>query len=560
MVGTMVAPAPSGRMFQGVDKDSAAFRLMKQMGWEEGKGLGKNKQGIVSHLRVTKKADYGGLGVDEERKSAFDWTATTVMFDNILKNLQVKVSNGEKKRKLPVREKSGTDSRSSDDDVEDDEKECGGEAKPSPVPQKIARPQGRYKRREVGKDVRSYSHEDLSAILGVGTDALANARQQQKPINERQHREQETTGTVAAMDVKGNVGSSESGGKNNETEAAFDPTVAPVQKASELTASKKAKSRKKSEKTVSGAQGKREGMKSLKSLQAGKAEAKEECDGAVNSAQAGNVPGTLTKRVSIAVVNGGVRFVPSDDWWGKKFGFVHAGRLGARSSSGEEEESRDGRGRAKEFNEQDQENLYNLVQDAATSGRKGLGGREGPVKVGGVKWAGSKVSFEGEVEEEGEEREAIYKTRDSSTGRSVGGEAAKEEEDAGADASPGCPSVRSVAATDSEMDGGSEGQTKSNRKRKRETSPPDSEHENVPSGAIGGKRKIAWKKIITSVLKEGPVEGMGMKKLEKRVMKVVVADMDADTAETSELSTVFSKKCCPWECDRLHLRPRLLQV
>eukprot|EP00897_Mesotaenium_endlicherianum_P010782 jgi/Mesen1/9732/ME000695S09048 len=47
-------------LFQGVDKTSNAFKLLKKMGWEEGTGLGKNRQGIVTHVRVAKKADTSG--------------------------------------------------------------------------------------------------------------------------------------------------------------------------------------------------------------------------------------------------------------------------------------------------------------------------------------------------------------------------------------------------------------------------------------------------------------------------------------------------------------------
>jgi hypothetical protein len=77
-------------MFQGVAKDSPAFRLMTQMGWEEGKGLGKDKQGIKSHIRVRNpREEKSGVGVYEKEKAASDWTVNTHVFDNILKNLNL---------------------------------------------------------------------------------------------------------------------------------------------------------------------------------------------------------------------------------------------------------------------------------------------------------------------------------------------------------------------------------------------------------------------------------------------------------------------------------------
>ncbi|CAM6033927.1 unnamed protein product [Sphagnum compactum] len=121
-------------MFQGVAKDSPAFRLMTQMGWEEGKGLGKDKQGIKSHIRVRKP---------REEKSG--WLFIMLKFSPA-PNFSVKSAD------LPKEESDET----SDDEVP--------EVKEVKV-KKVSRPQGRYKRREGGKFVRGYSETDLKAIL-----------------------------------------------------------------------------------------------------------------------------------------------------------------------------------------------------------------------------------------------------------------------------------------------------------------------------------------------------------------------------------------------------------
>ncbi|KAG5041486.1 hypothetical protein JHK85_013962 [Glycine max] len=96
--------------YVGVARQSAAFRLMKQMGWEEGEGLGKEKQGIKGHVRVKSKHDT----IDIEEKV-------------------------ETKPSVPV----------------------GNEHSVS----KTTRPQGRYTRRERGKLVSQYSLKDLEGIL-----------------------------------------------------------------------------------------------------------------------------------------------------------------------------------------------------------------------------------------------------------------------------------------------------------------------------------------------------------------------------------------------------------
>ncbi|GJV19794.1 PIN2/TERF1-interacting telomerase inhibitor 1 [Tanacetum coccineum] len=67
--------------YVGVAKKSAAFRLMKQMGWEEGEGLGKEKQGIKGHVRVQNKQDTVASG---RRKLQLLDDMYTLEFNSIL--------------------------------------------------------------------------------------------------------------------------------------------------------------------------------------------------------------------------------------------------------------------------------------------------------------------------------------------------------------------------------------------------------------------------------------------------------------------------------------------
>eukprot|EP00494_Astrolonche_serrata_P034147 UN34416 len=83
------------------------------------------------------------------------------------------------------------------------------------------------------------------------------------------------------------------------------------------------------------------------------------------------------------------------NWWGHKFGYVSGGFLGAKSRKNKKDNSNV----RQMFGEDDQENLYNLVQDKATSGKQGLGIKDLPMKVGGQRWKGSKTSL-GDSDEE----------------------------------------------------------------------------------------------------------------------------------------------------------------
>ncbi|CDY08345.1 BnaC09g12510D [Brassica napus] len=135
--------------YVGILKESAAFRLMKSMGWEEGEGLGKDKQGIKGYVRVKNKQDTtAGVGVDKPNPWAFD----TTQFDNILKKLKVQAAPSKK------------------DDAESEDEAVKSEPAVSKVA-KVTRPQGRlYKRREKGKLVNSYSSKDLEGILVKRTE------------------------------------------------------------------------------------------------------------------------------------------------------------------------------------------------------------------------------------------------------------------------------------------------------------------------------------------------------------------------------------------------------
>ncbi|XP_042004262.1 G-patch domain-containing protein 1-like [Salvia splendens] len=140
--------------YVGVDRSSAAFRLMKQMGWEEGEGLGKEKQGIKGYVRVKNKQDTLGIGTEIPNAWAFD----TTQFDSILKKL--KVAN----RHKPPYEIDNID------DETDAEQPSPSKDKKEAVA-KATRPQGRYKKREKGKTVRAYSSQDLEGILVNKTKA-----------------------------------------------------------------------------------------------------------------------------------------------------------------------------------------------------------------------------------------------------------------------------------------------------------------------------------------------------------------------------------------------------
>ncbi|XP_073131762.1 G-patch domain-containing protein 1-like [Henckelia pumila] len=256
--------------YVGVDRSSAAFRLMKQMGWEEGEGLGKEKQGIKGYVRVKNKQDTLGIGSEQPNAWAFD----TTQFDNILKKLKVQAADVNL-------------------DEADEKDEVKSFSKPVPsnnnqeMVAKVTRPQGRYKKREKGKLVNGYSSQDLEGILvsrAKSTQSNCNVLDEVKPMENH----------MPEPDVEGKV-----------------QDVSP-------------------------------------------------------------------------------------EWWGTKLGFIAGGLLGAElrrrnSPLTGGDENLDTR---TTFNEDDQENLYKLVQDKATSGKQGLGIKDRAKKVAGCYFQGKKTNFD----------------------------------------------------------------------------------------------------------------------------------------------------------------------
>ncbi|PWA38917.1 G-patch domain-containing protein [Artemisia annua] len=264
--------------YVGVAKKSAAFRLMKQMGWEEGEGLGKDKQGIKGYVKVTNKQDTLGVGVEKPNVWAFD----TKQFDDILKKLNIQAAEIK------------------DDEVvrKEEVQETKSPKKSSETVVKATRPQGRYKRKEREKCVNAYSAQDLEGILIKKVD--------ESPVPKAVCGHDEDIELVKASD-------------DTEAEVEYEKVIPP-------------------------------------------------------------------------------------DWWGNEFGFVSGGLLGAQSKKKKSRtfDVTQNCNKRTAFHEDDQENLYKLVQDKATSGKQGLGIKDRPRKVAGVHFQGKKTSFSDSDREESE--------------------------------------------------------------------------------------------------------------------------------------------------------------
>lgn len=155
--------------FWANDTSRFGFQMLQKMGWCPGKGLGKTEQGSTTHIQVVKKEDRIGIGGKSDTSDA--WIQSSKDYESILVSLTA-VTNGSappKKEDSPQSSQNTVDkgeSKKSDDkskaapQVTDD-----GSEKSSPQIKKQHKhwiPTRTIK----GKNVASYSRNDLSAIFG----------------------------------------------------------------------------------------------------------------------------------------------------------------------------------------------------------------------------------------------------------------------------------------------------------------------------------------------------------------------------------------------------------
>jgi len=118
-------------------KDSNKFgkKMLERMGWQEGKGLGRNEDGLTDYVKVAYKNNSKGMGF----KDSVEWSAQQDNFNTLLGELS-----------------------SSKDDSKDKQKEIKSLEQKS----QNSRARVHYKKFTRGKDLSRYSEKDLANILG----------------------------------------------------------------------------------------------------------------------------------------------------------------------------------------------------------------------------------------------------------------------------------------------------------------------------------------------------------------------------------------------------------
>lgn len=92
------------------NKSRFGYKMLQKMGWSEEKGLGKNETGEVNAVKLKKREDGVGLGVEKttDGAGAKGWSETATSFNSVLDILKATYSKKDKKDKKKKKEsKSG---------------------------------------------------------------------------------------------------------------------------------------------------------------------------------------------------------------------------------------------------------------------------------------------------------------------------------------------------------------------------------------------------------------------------------------------------------------------
>ena len=193
-------PSPDApkTLYQGVERDGFGMRLLTRLGWREGRGLGKNQDGIARHVHARKRQVGTGVGADARNDAsganAVDWTMNTVAFDDVLRSLN-RTHSAEELERAANAEKASSSDEDEDEAAKTKTRDEAKKRKMTKEEKKAAKKAakrakkneivvnrsvvshaGRYHKRESQKMVSNYSAEDLGAILGGGFVALPEVR------------------------------------------------------------------------------------------------------------------------------------------------------------------------------------------------------------------------------------------------------------------------------------------------------------------------------------------------------------------------------------------------
>ncbi|KAL9655213.1 hypothetical protein ABK040_008988 [Willaertia magna] len=172
------------------DKSRFGFKLLEKMGWKEGDGLGKKRDGMTEHVKAVWKTDTTGLGAKEETKKKRTVSDKTSSFSDVLNKLKEQYNtvdnvddNKEKKKKKKKESKkdANNEEETKNEETNEEPKETPVEKKKNEEKKEVKRVH--HKRRARSKMTKNYSKEDLAAIMGNNPLKLKEEKMMNKDNN-----------------------------------------------------------------------------------------------------------------------------------------------------------------------------------------------------------------------------------------------------------------------------------------------------------------------------------------------------------------------------------------
>eukprot|EP01031_Cornospumella_fuschlensis_P030699 gene30699-37095_t len=163
------------------NKSNFGYRMLAKMGWTEDKGLGKNEDGMSAHVKMKKREDGLGLGmetVQDDKVGSKAWGSTVTSFNSVLQVLKNNLdeihrdseedSKSKKRSKKSKKDKKDKKRKRSDDnDDNDNEVAESSEGKKDKKKRAIISVGIKYKKFRDAKDLKSKTDSDRAAIFGA---------------------------------------------------------------------------------------------------------------------------------------------------------------------------------------------------------------------------------------------------------------------------------------------------------------------------------------------------------------------------------------------------------
>lgn len=404
--------------------------MLKKFGWADGQGLGKEGTGMREAIKVRKKDDNKGVGASLRMEPEGRWWEDA--FQGVISKLQPEeesasdVSTADDFPSSSGRPQNQDGTRSS---ARADELRLAAELHSQPAWHGGGRFTGR-----AGKLARIRRQEAEAAAKLAGKLPVGEGQRQATAVATAAAAE----AGVGAQLALGSAGQKQKGSKRKAPATA---AVTPDAEA-DAAASKAAKRRRKAGKA--GTQSAGDGSEARAATAAAAAPPKKARIVIEPAYQ--SLPGT----------HAAFKATPAAGWWGAKR-FMSAGCL-----EGLSEQKDTAAKERQEFNEADQEALYNTTQNAKTEHKKGLGASALIGKVAGAKWTGAKITFD----------------EDEAQPEAAGGRAAAQD-----------------------------------------TVSPKEENRSLPAAQLPASlQAVKWKKLVTAELQQAPGCEMKVKALQRKLM------------------------------------------